>query len=334
MKVTAVLKRNENIFRKRGTMMKKLTVINFYLRKIPSPLSGLALALASLGLGWESAINSDGFAQILGATLASFILILLFLKFIINPNILKKELQHPIAGSIIPTLPMATMVVANTIGVYNLNVGQAISWLAIILHSCFLIAFVFYRKKTINLKQVLPSWFIPPIGLVLATVTHPGGLPEVMNNTLLVLGLLSYAVLLPIIVYRLIFLGPLDNNQKPTIAILATPASLLIIVYLTVTTEINMLLFSVLIIIATLMTLYVYFAFMSLLKLPFTPAYSAFTFPLVVSAMALFKSNPLLLQEGSNIPWGQLANIELYIATIMVTYVTYRYLNYFQNIKK
>lgn len=318
---------------KRDTMMKKLNVINFYLCKIPSPLSGLALALASLGLGWESAIHADGLAQILGATLASVILILLFLKFIINPSILNKELQHPIAGSVIPTLPMATMVVANTIGLYNLSVGQAISWLAIILHLCFLIAFVFYRIKNINLKQILPSWFIPPIGLVLATVTHPGGLPAALSNTLLILGLLSYAILLPIILYRLLFLGPLDNNQKPTMAILATPASLLLIVYLTVTTDINMFLFFALMIIAILMTLYVYFAFINLLKLPFSPAYSAFTFPLVVSAIALFKLNAFSLQKGIHIPWIQLANLELFIATIMVFYVIYRYIIYFNSIK-
>lgn len=311
-------------------MMKRLKTINFYLCKIPSPLSGLALALVSLGLGWESAISANGFTQSLGAILASFILILLFLKFIINPSILSKELQDSTTGSVIPTLAMAVMVIANTIGLYNLKAGQAISWFAITLHLCFLIAFVFFQIKNIDLKQILPSWFIPPIGLALATVTHPGGLPTTLSNILLILGLLSYAILLPIILYRLLFLGPLDDNQKPTIAILATPASLLIIVYLTVTTDINMLFFSALMITAILMTLYVYFALINLLTLPFSPAYSAFTFPLVVNAIALFKINSLFLQEGGNTPWTQLANIQLAIATVMVIYVTYRSLRFFR----
>lgn len=314
-------------------MIKKLETINVYLCKVPSPLSGLALAFVSLGLGWESAINANGFIQMFGTILAGFISILLFLKFIINPNILKKELQHPIIGSTIPTLSMTTMVVANTIGFYSLHIGKAISWFAIILHVCFLITFVFYRKKDIIFTQILPSWLIPPMGLVLAIITHPGGLSAPLNNILLMLGLCSYIALLPIILYRLFFLSPLNNNQKPTIAILAAPASLLMTAYLAATTEINQLLFFALMTTAIFMTLYVYFALISLLQLPFSPAYSAFAFPLVVSAIALFKSHPFLLQKGSGIPWIQLANIELIIATVMVVYVTYRYLKYFQSTK-
>lgn len=315
-------------------MIKKLATINSYLCKVPSQLSGLALALASLGLGWEHAIHTNGAAQIFGTILANFILILLFLKFIINPNMLVKELQHPIAGSIIPTLSMATMVVANTISLYSLHIGQAISWLAIILHVYFLAAFVWYQKKDATLKQALPNWFIPPIGVVLAIITHPGGLPTPLSYILLTLGLCSYTVLLPIILYRLLFLGPLDNHQKPTLVIFAAPASILAIAYLIVTPEINLLLFYTLIIIALCMTLYTYVTLIHLLKLPFSPAYSAFTFPLVVSAIALFKSDTFLLQEGSHIPWVQLATIELILATAMVVYVTYGYLKYFRTIKQ
>lgn len=314
-------------------MIKQLTTINSYLCKIPSPLSGLALALASLGLGWESAININGFAQIFGAILAGLILILLFLKFIINPGILAKELQHPIAGSIIPTLSMATMVVASTISLYSLYIGQVISWFAITLHLCFLVAFIWYRRKDVTLKHVLPSWFIPPIGIALAIITHPGGLPATLNHALLILGLCFYIVLLPIILYRLFFLGPLNNHQKPTLVIFAAPTSILVIAYLIVATEVNLFFFYTLIITAILMTIYAYIALIHLLKSPFRPAYSAFTFPLVVSAIALFKSNALLLQEGSHIPWVQLATIELIIATVIVMYVIYGYLKYFQ-IKK
>ncbi|MGL1955752.1 MAG: TDT family transporter [Colwellia sp.] len=304
--------------------------INHYLCKTPSPLSGLALAIASLGLCWESIAKINGSAQVLGAILASFILISLFLKFLINPALLKQDLQHPIAGSVIPTLTMATMVVANTIGLYDLQIGQAVSWFAIILQLFFLTAFVFYRINSFNFKQILPSWFIPPIGLALAIVTHPGGLPTTLSNIFLVLGLLSYALLLPIVLYRLIFSGALDNNQKPIIAILATPASLLIITYLASVPQPNHLLFTVLLIVAILMTLYVYFAFISLLRLPFSPIYSALTFPLVVSAIALFKTSQLFLKEGIDMQWvsltTQLANLELIIATVMVIYVTFRYL--------
>ena len=317
--------------------MNTLKTMNQFLCKIPSPLAGLALAIASLGLSWENVADLDGAAQGLGALLAGVILIPLFLKFIMNPVILKQELQHPVASSVIPTLTMATMVVANAISHIYFQLGLAISWFAIILQFCFFATFIFYRSKHFNLKQVLPSWFIPPIGLVLAIVTHPGGLPTILSNSILILGLLSYAVLLPIILYRLFSSDTLDNNLKPIITIIATPASLLIVAYLVAVSEIHLLLFGLLLFVAIVMTLYVYTILPSLLRLPFSPTYSAFTFPLVVGAIALFKSAQLLLQEGVDMKWVslmiQLANIELIIATAMVIYVSFSFIKHLCLIK-
>ena len=90
--------------------------------------------------------------------------------------------------------------------------------------------------------------------------------------------------------------------------------------------------------VALLMTLFVYFAFIKLLRLPFTPAYSAFTFPLVIGATALFKTTDALLENGFNTQVVQiierLANVELMIATLMVGYVSLRYIVHFSPTKK
>ncbi|MEL0628870.1 TDT family transporter [Psychromonas aquatilis] len=309
-----------------------------FFSKVPSPLAGLALAIASLGLCWEHVVDVAGAAQALGALLAGAILIPLFLKFIMNPAILKQELQHPLASSVIPTLTMATMVVANAISNTYFQLGLAISWFAIILQLCFFASFVFYRSKHFNFAHVLPSWFIPPIGLTLAIITHPGGLPIVLSNTLLILGLLSYALLLPVILYRLLFSEALDSNQKPITTILATPANLLIVAYLIVATEVNPFLFGTLLFLAVLLTLYVYIMLPNLLRLPFSPAYSAFTFPLVVGPLALSKSAEQLLQEGVDTKWvwlmTQLANFELVVATAMVIYVSFRFIRHPWSIKR
>lgn len=313
--------------------MNNLKNINKVLCNIPSPLAGLALAVAGLGLCWGSIIHLGNLTQLLGSILASFIVIPLSLKFLFNPVILKQDLQHPVAGSVIPTLAMAMMLISNTVALYNFPIAQLFSWFAIILHLFFLAAFVFYRSKNFHFKQILPSWFIPPIGLVLAIVTHPGGLPPFFANILLIMGLISYAILLPIVLYRLLFLGLLDNNQKPIIAILATPASLLLVGYLAINNQPNYLLLITLLFVAILMTAYVYFAFIKLLRLPFSPAYSAFTFPLVVGAIALFKMSQFLLKEGVDAKWitlmTQLAYIELAIASLMVVYVMFRYIQNF-----
>jgi len=306
--------------------------MNQFFKNIPSPLSGLALAVASLGLGWDSLVHLDKVAQISGSLFASLIVIALFLKYIFNPNILKQELTNPVAGSVIPTLSMATMVIANTISIFSFQIGQITSWFAIILHFLFFIYFFYQRVDNFNLKQVLPSWFIPPIGIVLAIVTHPGGLPDILNNGLLYLGFISYALLLPIVLYRLIFLDKLNDNQKPIVTILAAPASLLLVAYLAANHLPNYILLYGLLIIATIMTLTVYFTLSNLLRISFSPTYSAFTFPLVVSAIALIKTSQLLLEKKEsnaliNIIITQLGIIELIIASAMVIYVIFKYLS-------
>lgn len=310
--------------------MKNVKKINTYLCHVPSALAGLALAIGSLGFCWDSVANLNGAGRIFGAAIASLILLPIFLKYLLNLPLLKNDLQHPIVGSVIPTLAMATMVVASNIALYYGQTAQVMSWFAIGLHLFFFGYFIFYRSKHFNFKEILPSWFIPPIGLVLPIITHPGGLPSAFADAMLLLGLISYAVLLPIVLYRLCFSEPLTNNEKPIVVILATPASLLLLGYLVDVTQPSYWLIGILLVLALFMTFYVYFAFIKLLHLPFTPTYSAFTFPLVVGAIALFKLSQFLLQEGFARHWVDittyLANIELMISSAMVIYVTACYM--------
>ena len=58
---------------------------------------------------------------------------------------------------------------------------------------------------------------------------------EPVAHATLVFGLLVYAVMLPLMVYRLIFSHEVPDAAKPTIAIMAAPASLSLAGYLTVT---------------------------------------------------------------------------------------------------
>jgi exfoliative toxin A/B len=100
-----------------------------------------------------------------------------------------------------------------------------------------------------------------------------------------------------------------------------------------VTEDPSLLLVAVLLGIAILMTGIIYLAFIKLLRLPFSPGYAAFTFPLVIGATALFKVGHLLEQ------WPQaahyvaqinlLAHFELGAATLIVGYVALRYLMFF-----
>ncbi|PKH02042.1 C4-dicarboxylate ABC transporter [Psychromonas sp. MB-3u-54] len=306
--------------------------------RTPSALAGLALGIASLGLCLENITLLQGIAQSVTALLASCLLLPLFCKFLFNPELLKQDLQHPLSGSLSPIIAMATMVIANNISVYYFQLGQWICAIALAWHFFLLVSFIYYRSKNFHFSQILPSWFIPPIGLVLTVLMFPGGLYPFLAEGLVYFGLVSYLLLLPVVLYRLIFFVLPSNNEKPIVVILATPASLLLLGYLSITDQPNYVLICLLGGVAMLMTIIVYMALIRLLRLPFTPAYSAFTFPLVVGAVALFKVTHFLSAHDVN---RQFVNIsetlaygELTIATLMVIYVSSRYLLYFSGQEK
>lgn len=234
----------------------------------PTPMAGLALGIASLGWCWENVGGLNSKAQLAGAVLAGLLLVVLTLKFVLHPQLLAQDLAHPVVGSVVPTFAMTTMVISKAIGG---NLGSVIWLVAIALHVWFLVTFAWHRLKHFKLHHMLPSWFVPPIGIVVADVTSPGGLLDPLAQALLWFGLVCYAVMLPMMLYRLVFCPPLPDGAQATLAVMAAPGSLCLAGYLTVTAEPNLLLVAMLLGIAILMTLIIYLAFIKLLRLPFSP---------------------------------------------------------------
>ncbi|WP_114010061.1 TDT family transporter [Cohaesibacter intestini] len=312
-----------------------MTNIRFY--DIPTPLAGLALGIASLGNCWEMTGLFSGGARSLSAGLAFALLLLIAVKFLLHPAALKQDLEHPVVGSVVPTFAMALMIVS-----MGLEPGLRLTmWLvAVGLHLGFLVMFLQARLPGFTLGQMVPSWFVPPVGLIVANVSAPpaaitGSVLGLFLDGLFWFALACYAVMLPVMLYRLIFLEDIPDAAKPTIAILAAPASLSLTGYLSMTPNPSMLLVMLLLGIALLMTTLIYVAFFRLMRLPFSPAYAAFTFPMVIGATALFKVAPLLATWGMDtaslsILLG-LAQLELAIATLVVGYVAVHYGLFFVN---
>ncbi|MEG0010113.1 MAG: TDT family transporter [Aeromonas sp.] len=299
----------------------------------PTPMAGLALGIASLGWCWENAGQFDGRLQLLGAAIAAVLLLILTCKFVVHPRLLWQDLAHPVVGSVVPTYAMATMVVSKAIGLLAPTLGQGLWLFAVGLHLVFLATFVWHRAKEFEIHHMVPSWFVPPVGIIVADIAYPGGPFAELANVLLWFGLICYGLMLPLMLYRLIFSHEVPDAAKPTIAILAAPASLSLAGYLTVTAEPSLLLVAVLLGIAVLMTGIIYLSLLKLLRLPFSPGFAAFTFPLVIGSTALFKVSHLLSQWPEAAHYvaqiNQLAYLELGVATLIVGYVALRYLMFF-----
>ncbi|MDG3086179.1 TDT family transporter [Vibrio hannami] len=305
------------------------------LQNVPTPMGGLALGIASLGWCWENYADLHGYGQWIGAGIASVLLIILAFKFLLHKQLLWKELAHPVVGSVVPTFAMGVMVVSNTVGQFYPFAGDSIWLLAVALHVIFLLSFIYHRLDDLHLHQMVPSWFVPPVGIIVAGVSYSGNpVLEPVADGALYFGMTAYAVMLPIMIYRFMFSQQVPDSAKPTLAILAAPASLSMAGYLTVISEPSPLLLSLMFGIAVLMTLIIYLSFFKLLRLPFSPGYAAFTFPVVIGSTALFKLSSWMEGMGLNsryisqIEW--LATVELIVATVIVLYVSLRYMSFYR----
>ncbi len=310
-----------------------LTLIHQKVREIPTPVAGLALGIASMGGCLENLFPLGGNGQNLGALIAAFLLCLVSIRFLFHPDTLNRDLKHPIAGSIVPTFTMATMVVSKALGQFFPSTGEILWFGAVTVHLVVLALFIWHRAKDWQLNHMVPSWFVPPVGIIVADVTCPGKAYTELALILLAIGLASYLVMLPLMVYRLVFHSEVPDAAKPTIAIMAAPASLSLTGYLSVVEEPSLLVCAVLLGIALLMTLFVYFAFFRLMKLPFSPGHAAFTFPMAIGATALYKMANLVAQYPQAAEYARqlhlLANGEAVIATLVIAHVSLGFvLNY------
>jgi exfoliative toxin A/B len=301
----------------------------------PTPMAGLALGIASLGWCWETLVDLHHYSQWTGAAIASVLLLILSGKFLFHSDLLRQDLAHPVVGSVVPTFAMALMVVSNSLGYISALAGDLLWSFAVLLHISFLVGFIYHRSKQFSLSHMVPSWFIPPIGIVVADVSFSGNVHLLwVAQVALVFGMLCYAVMLPMMIYRLIFKEQIPDSAKPTLAILAAPASLSLAGYLTITQQPSPVIVALLFGIGVLMTAVIYLSFFKLLRLPFSPGFAAFTFPMVIGSTALFKMAVWMESIGVATEYVQqihgLAEFELLVATVVVSYVCLRYLHFYQ----
>ena len=306
--------------------------------RYPTPVAGLTLGMIGICLFWASVCPQSLAPKVIltmATLVVTFMLLPLCLKFILYPAHLWSDLRHPTIGSIVPTLAMSLMLISHT--ALNLSCTLACSiWLsAVILHILFFFTFCFHRMKKIDLNHMVPSWFVPPIGIVVACISVPTQSLLPIAHLILKFGLIAYAIMLPLMLYRLCFKDSIEDERKPTLAILAAPASLTLTGYLSISSNPNTLVLLILFSIALVMTISVYLMLSHLLRIGFSPAYSAFTFPLAISATASYKmsvwSQTSNLFENYSTLFFLIGLIEGIIATFIITYVAQHYMRYIYN---
>lgn len=296
------------------------------IKKVPIPMTGLMLGLAALG----NLVQSYGelYRNILGGI--SFVLLLLILvKIFVEPNSLKEGLNNPVVASVTPTLSMGIMILSTYIKPYFPSLAYGVWIIGLVMH---IILIAYFTKKYIvnfSIKKVFPSWFIVYVGIVVGSVTGPAYGQATIGKYLFWFGLVSYLILLPVVIYRVIKIKEIPEPALPTIAIFAAPASLCLAGYMNSFESKNIIVLWFLVVLSLVMLCAVLLYMPKLLKLPFYPSYSAYTFPFVISGIGIKLTNGFLTKAGNVIAWIKpIVYLEEAMATILVLYVLIKYVQF------
>lgn len=301
-------------------------IMNAILKKYPVPITGLILGLAAAG----NLVQSYGeiYRSIFGIISAILFLLMLVKMFKFWGGV-KEQLENPVVASVFPTFSMAVMLLAGYLKPLSQPISFALWCGGVILH-LFLIVW-FSKKYVLNfkIKQVFPSWFIVFVGIVVASVTAPAFKMIFVGKLTFWFGFISYIVLLPIVIYRAVKVKEMPEPTLPTLIIFAAPASLLLAGYMNSFEAKSM--GMVIFLMAVSITMYIAVLTMlpKLLKLKFYPSYSSFTFPLVISGIAMKLANGFLTKSGNTVKLLKYVVVfQEVLAVVLTIYVLYKYMNF------
>lgn len=292
-------------------------------KKLPIPIVGLMLALAATG---NLVLTYGEIYRNIFGVLSAIILILVLMKIAMFPKGVSEALDNPVVSSVFPTFSMGIMLLATYLKPFMPVLAFSMWIIGLVLHVALIISFTRKYVFDFNIKNVFPSWFIVYVGIVVGSVTAPAFDKANIGQFLFWFGFISYFALLPSVLKRVFKIKEIPEPALPTLAIFTAPVALCLAGYMSSFPSKNMFIVWLLVVLSQLSYLWVLLQLPKLLKLKFYPSYSAFTFPLVISAISIKLTNGFLIKAEKPIAMLKyVVKFEELVAVAIVLYVLARY---------
>lgn len=302
----------------RRVKMKKI------LAKYPYPVSGLILGLAALG----NLIGTYGEVYKTAAgSIALILLVILVIKIISDMEGFKTFMQNPVASAAFATAPMSITILSTYLPP---TIGKIIWFMGIVLNVIIILWFTLKFTLKFKMAELFTTWSILYVGIVTASVTAPAYKMLNIGQIAFWFGFVSYFIVQAIICYKVFFkMKEIPEPMQPMLIVFAAPISLLLAGYISSFPEKNMLMVYLLASISAIFYIYCLAVFPKLLKLKFYPTISAFTFPMVISAIGIKMLTAFIKKSSGNV--GLLpvvVKVQEVIAVVIVVYVLVRYIQF------
>ena len=293
------------------------------IKSLPTPIAGLALGSAALGNLLQPYSSS---LQLLFNLLSLIIIILLTIKFVLEFDKLKKELDNPVIATVLATYPMSIMLLASFSKKYIGLLSMPIWIIGIFLDFCVVYYAIYnFIIKERHISNIYPTWFITFVGPAVVTVTAINYNLETLGLIYFYFSYINYLVLLPFVLYRVYKYKHYRDGDYPTITVFSAPGGLLLASYMIGVSQKSNMILAILIPLTILLFIFVLFQLPYLLKRKFYPSFSAFTFPLVICAIA-FQKTRIYYQIAEFSILNILIHLTELLAIVIVIYVWYGFI--------
>lgn len=296
------------------------------IKKVPVPLCGVMLGFAALGNLLQS--YGEGIRSVCGIV-AAFLLVLVLLKLIMFPQMIKEDMKNPIMASVAGTLPMALMLLSTYVKPFIGGAAKYIWFFAIGLHIVLIVYFTMKFIFKLQLPKVFASYYIVYVGIAVAAVTAPAYEQLGIGAVAFWFGFVTLIALLVLVTMRYVKCPEVPEPAQPLICIYAAPTSLCIAGYVQSVTPKSKTFLLAMLAVATVLYIFALVKAVGYLKLKFYPSYAAFTFPFVISAIATKQTMACLANMGSPMPVLQyVVLVETIIAVAFVVYTFVRFMGF------
>ena len=295
-----------------------------FIKKVPVPLSGVMLGAAALGNLLQS--YGEGIRTVCGL-FAAFMLILLLLKIVMFPGMIKEDLNNPIMASVAATFPMALMLLSTYVKPLIGPAAMYIWYFAIALHVVLIIYFTMKFMLPPAPPKVFASYFIVYVGIAVASVTAPAYEQQSLGNILFWFAFVCFICLF-ILVTMAYSKTEKPEPARPLICIYAAPLSLCIAGYVQSVMPKSLPFLQGMLAVASVLYLFALYKCVTyIMKGKFFPSYAAFTFPFVISAIATKQTMACAKNMEQPMPYLQtIVLIETIIAVVLVAFVFIRFM--------
>lgn len=295
-----------------------------FIKSVPIPLAGVMLGFAALGNLLQS--YSETLRYICGGV-AGILLLLLLLKLIMYPSMIKEDLKNPIMASVSATFTMGIMLLSVYVKPFIGTAAKYIWLLAIVLHILLIVYFTFKFMMKLDFTKVFASYFIVYVGIAAAGITAPAYKMQSLGKLSFWFGFITLLLLLILVTYRHLKFKNVPEPAAPLFCIFTAPASLCLAAYIQSVQPKSLGLIYFLAVLSFAIYVIVLCSLPKYLKLKFYPSYAAFTFPFVISAIAMKQTMACLAKMGHPLPiLKYVVLIETIIATILVVYTLIKFL--------